>query len=393
MSRQLISRSADLQRLREEGYDVEIRSAHLLVKHVPYVTQEKEVKFGVLISTLNLAGDTTARPETHVAFFAGETPCNADGTPLNQLIIGGAHQLAADVSANFQFSSKPVGTNGYVDYHEKMSAYVNMLGAPAAAIDPAATAKTFPVIEDDDPDSPFNYVDNASARAGIAVIAEKLQLGRIAIVGLGGTGSYILDLVAKTPVREIHLFDGDALEQHNAFRAPGAPSLEQLQAKPPKVEHLAAQYTPMRTGIFTHPEYINAANVDELREMAFVFVAIDAGAAKRLVIDNLDEYGIPFVDVGMGVYEADGALGGQLRTTASTPAMREHVAARISFADGAEDEDDYHQNIQIAELNALNAALAVIRWKKLFGFYADFGREHNSVYTIVDNFLVNDDHG
>jgi tRNA A37 threonylcarbamoyladenosine dehydratase len=46
---------------------------------------------------------------------------------------------------------------------------------------------------------------------------------------MGGTGSYILDLVAKTAVMEIHLFDGDDFNQHNAFRAPGAASLEDLE--------------------------------------------------------------------------------------------------------------------------------------------------------------------
>ena len=44
MSRQLISHSADLKRLREEGYDLEIRNGYLLVKDVPYVNSRKEVK-------------------------------------------------------------------------------------------------------------------------------------------------------------------------------------------------------------------------------------------------------------------------------------------------------------------------------------------------------------
>src|SRR5581483_356266 len=36
MSRQLISRSPDLQRLENEGYNLEIRSGYLLVRDVPY---------------------------------------------------------------------------------------------------------------------------------------------------------------------------------------------------------------------------------------------------------------------------------------------------------------------------------------------------------------------
>jgi hypothetical protein len=56
-------------------------------------------------------------------------------------------------------------------------------------------------------------------------------------------------------------------------------------------------------------------------------------------------------------------------------------------------ENDYSHNIQIAELNALNAALAVIKWKKLCGFYQDLEREHCSVYTINGNHIANEDQG
>ena len=66
------------------------------------------------------------------------------------------------------------------------------------------------------------------------------------------------------------------------------------------------------------------------------------------------------------------------------------TAQRVSFADGNA-QDEYHQNIQIAELNALNAALAVIRWKKHCGFYHDLEHEHDTTYAIDGNQLVNED--
>ena len=68
----------------------------------------------------------------------------------------------------------------------------------------------------------------------------------MAIVGLGGTGSYILDFLAKTPVQHIHLFDGDRFLQHNAFRSPGAPSLEELQEELSKVGWFQRIYSRMR---------------------------------------------------------------------------------------------------------------------------------------------------
>jgi hypothetical protein len=52
----------------------------------------------------------------------------------------------------------------------------------------------------------------------------------------------------KTAVSEIHVFDGDVVLQHNAFRAPGAPTLSQLQAKPQKVNHLFELYSNMHSG-------------------------------------------------------------------------------------------------------------------------------------------------
>jgi hypothetical protein len=199
-----------------------------------------------------------------------------------------------------------------------------------------------------------------------------------------------LDLVAKTPVSEIHLFDGDDFTNHNAFRSPGAPSVEQLRAKPQKVSYFTEQYSRMRRKIVPHDHFIDAANVDLLREMDFVFVCVDSGDAKKVIVERLQQYGKPFIDVGMGVYETDARLAGIVRVTASTISQREHVQKRVSLADGNGD-DDYARNIQIADLNALNAALAVIKWKKLFGFYVDLENEHHSTYTINGNVLTNED--
>jgi tRNA A37 threonylcarbamoyladenosine dehydratase len=91
-------------------------------------------------------------------------------------------------------------------------------------------------------------------------------------VGLGGTGSYILDLVAKTPVAEIHLYDGDKFLQHNAFRSPGAVSREELEETPNKADHFAAVYGRMHPGVIAHPVYVDETNAETLRKADFVFL-------------------------------------------------------------------------------------------------------------------------
>jgi hypothetical protein len=188
----------------------------------------------------------------------------------------------------------------------------------------------------------FKYIDTASTRAEIGAVTAKLAtVKKVAIVGLGGTGSYVLDLVAKTPVREIHLFDGDDFLQHNAFRSPGAPSLEELVAKPKKAAYLKGIYDKMRNGIFVHERLHRAGKRGRLRDMSFVFMCLE-GPAKQLIVEKLEEFGLPFIDVGMGVYLSEGSLGGILRVTTSTPAQRDHVRKRVSFADDA-DRNEYDQ--------------------------------------------------
>jgi hypothetical protein len=221
-----------------------------------------------------------------------------------------------------------------------------------------------------------------------------LERRKVVIIGQGGSGGYVLDFVAKTPVEEIHTYDGDSLRQHNAFRAPGAASGEDLAAVMPKAAYFAAIYSKMRRGIIHHPSHVDASNIDELRDADFVFICIDDGPAKAFLIEKLEEFGRSFIDVGMGIFLQDGSLGGSLRTTTSTPAKRDHIRGkkRISLAK-ADGPNEYDRNIQVAELNALNAAMAVIKWKKLWGFYIDLEREHHSTYAIDGNDITNEDQG
>ena len=393
MSPELISHSPDLKQLQDDGYDVGIRANHLVISQVPYVNAKREVKYGTLVSELTLADDrTTAKPGTHVVYFIGDYPCNRDGSEISAIRHrNGPIPIDKDFVANYGFSNKPA--EGYRDYHHKMTRYIEIISHPAQAIDPTVSAITFSAASPSPADeSVFLYRDTASSRAGIYAITRKLELNRVGIVGLGGTGSYVLDLVAKTPVKEIHLFDGDQFHLHNAFRAPGAAPLDVMRSKPTKVSYFTDQYSKFRRKIIPHDYFIDGNNVNELSTMEFVFLCIDAGDVKKLIVEKLEQSGLPFIDVGMGIYEADGGLAGAVRTTTSTPNQREHLRKRVSMGDG-NIQDEYSRNIQIADLNALNAALAVIKWKKLFGFYIDLDHEHHSTYTLNGNALLNEDLG
>ena len=213
---------------------------------------------------------------------------------------------------------------------------------------------------------------------------------KIGIIGLGGTGCYILDLVAKTPVDEILLFDSDEFLMHNAFRAPGAPAIETLNAQQKKVDYFASIYSQMRRGIIAYPENVTEKNIELLNGLSYVFVCIDSNSARSMIISKLKQFGVTFIDVGLGVNMVDENLIGQLRVTVGTPSKYDHIPNRI----GAEEIEDneYSTNIQIADLNALNALIAVVKWKKLSGFYQDLKEEHNSTFTINTGQLIHEDH-
>jgi molybdopterin/thiamine biosynthesis adenylyltransferase len=382
MQLSLISHSPDLIRLIDDGYEVQVQDGLLLVHHIPYVNSERTVAYGTLVSELTLAGEVTTRPGNHVAQFAGGIPCDVDGKPLEKIINSTGRAIAgANLEVHCSFSSKP--PDGYADYYLKMTSYAAMISAPANVIEPSATARTFRVHESDSSDSPFAYLDTASARIGISAIGTRLAVSKVAVVGLGGTGAYILDLLAKCPIRELHLYDGDRLLQHNAFRSPGAIGLEELQGAPFKAEFYAGVYGRLHRGLVAHAYYIDQFNVNELAEMDFVFIAIDSSSARSLIIAELTSFRVAFIDVGMGVIEVDGRLTGLLRTTKSGADAR-----YFPMAD-SDQPNEYATNIQIAELNALNATLGVLLWKKHVGFYFDDEHAHHSVYHIDGNAIVN----
>lgn len=384
-----INRSPDLKRLRDEGFEIEVKGGYLIVHHIPYVNSNREVKLGKLITSLSLNNDVTIRPDNHVINFMGEYPCNNDGSFITAIQHSAQlnEQLFDSIVINFSFSNKP--PNGYNNYYDKVVRYAEIISAPAKSIDKTTTANTFKVIIDSDDASVFNYIDSNSSRANIYQLNYKFKGQRVAIIGLGGTGSYILDLVAKTPVEEILLFDSDEFLQHNAFRAPGAASIDDLNKRSKKVEYYSEIYSKMRKGIKPYSEKITENNIDLLYGLDYVFICIDSNSARSMIISKLKTFGVTFIDAGLGVTVVDENLIGQLRVTVGTPSKYDHIPDRIGSS--SMEDDEYATNIQIADLNALNAVMAVIKWKKLSGFYQDLKQEFNSTFTINTSQLISED--
>ena len=386
---QLVRNSPDLSRLVNEGYAVRIQAGHLLIEGVPFVSNEQQVQRGTMICPLDTQGDTAVKPANHVMWFAGGMPCDKQGTELATLIHArGPVTMAEDIVADCSFSQKP-SPEGYVNYYDKVVTYIGLVVGHAQVLQPGATATTFKPVTTDEEESVFRYIDTASSRAGISAHTDKLTLPKAAIVGLGGTGSYLLDLLAKLPITELHLYDADVFATHNAFRAPGAASIEELNKCQAKVHHHAGRYEPLRRGIHPHPVYVTAENVDDLLAMDFVFLCMDPNEDKKLIVDRLSDSRVPFIDTGIGILNHTTGLGGLIRVTTSLPGKRTHIDNGHLISYGTGGDGEYESNIQVAELNALAAVLAVIAFKKKFGFYRDEEHELHTLYAIDGNYLAN----
>ncbi len=395
MSAIQISRSLDLMRLQDEGYAIQIVEGigvHLLIHNIPYVNRDCQISRGTLVSPIiDLTSDGITRGplQNHQTWWIGEQPCTREGVPMESIVCEKlTRELGDGITTHFGFSQKPLNNVPYANYYAKMTRYIDIISNQAIALDSTLTYRTSQLTQLVGGDSVFRYADTSSSRCGIGKASENLTATKIAIIGLGGTGSYILDLIAKTHVREIHLFDRDQFKQSNAFRAPGAATPETLKTQPFKVDYFVDIYSNMRNGIIAHKEHVTVDNINSLAGFDFAFICVDDPQASQVIINGLLQLGVPFIVVGIDVRTTpNGELTGQVSTTLASNQMNKHLPLFVSTATGQVNHM-YESEIQIADLNALNAVLAVIRWKKFCGFYRDEINDINSTYVIDTHALT-----
>lgn len=392
MSQEPISRSRDLARLQAEGYSLETRDGYLIIHHVVYLNCAKQILSGILVMPLTMSGNTVIKPSDHTASWCGERPCYEDGTPIASLVNSESRKDFGNGITGSYYLSCHLDGREYSDYYEKVHTYVSLISTPARQLDPVECRRIeIPSVIRSMDSGPFLYMDTNSSRANLVGINTRLKGQVIGIVGMGGTGSYLLDFIAKTPVKEIHIYDGDEFNSHNAFRAPGAASEEDLSARPMKVDYFSCYYSRMRNGIIPHPEYLIASNTSALESCDFVFICVDSKESRTLIADYLVAKGIPFIDSGIGLNIVNDRLIGQTRVTSGFKGNYSHI--KDAFSCDADSEDVYSTNIQVSEINALAAIFAVMKWKKQMEYYADTSLELNSLYSIDTNTITHSNYG
>ncbi len=222
---------------------------------------------------------------------------------------------------------------------------------------------------------PFKIPNTFEARAAIGPVQDRIRDQRIAIIGLGGTGAYILDLVAKTPVRDIHLLDSDHVDWHTFMRAPAAPTDDEIERlkkhRVDKVVYYRAKYDSLREGIHAHPVRVDSstgfAEFLAKHPVDYAFVCIDQrkdcdSPRQDVVYAALTEARIPFIDSGVSITLENDSVRGAVTTSAYAPGSLQWKDAIPNARIGG-DAPGY-RNVQLPEVNALAAALAVMEWRR-----------------------------
>lgn len=382
MSHPLINLDPDFARLQDEGYDIEVRGGYFLVHHVPFLGKDGKLQFGDLRINLRMSGSQILPPTVHTAYWWKERPCIESGDYIPSL---GDLRENADFGngllPSFMFSLYP--DNGmYKSYYDKAVSYYNTIAGPALHKFPDALREVKARLIIPEEESSLNYIDTNSSKSNLSHMNQLFKTQRVAIVGLGGTGAYVLDYLAKLDLKEIALYDGDEFNSHNAFRAPGAPSVKTLESRMSKCEYLASIYSNMNNAIQWHVEMIGVSNIHKLYDYDIVFICIDSNAARNFITRNLADHNVSFIDSGLGLFVTESSVGGNVRVTTAFTGCYDHLKDAFGDSDLDNEDNPYKTNVQIAELNSVAAAFSVIKWKQMLGFYTTYDNILNKVFNV-----------
>lgn len=379
---ELASHNPFIRELEGQGYLVDFINGYFIIYGLPYLDKDGALKHGDWASPVDLTNWVLDPPSNHQVWFRGGRPHDQKGRELR--LGGGPHQVkvAEGFVTDYSFSYKLLELGQmrqYRSFEEKVYTYLDTITAPAMAVYPEATPLRGIEVKAAAQGSPLRFPDTFSSRYHMSDVSSLLRGKKVAIIGLGGTGSYILDFIARTQLDRIALFDDDKVQVHTIFRMPGfIPRAIGMT----KVEALAQQYGNWHAGVDPVTERITAQNVERLREFDFVFVSVDDGPSRLYVVDWLSSNGIPFVDCGMGLNRSVVGLNGVVRVTGIDRTAFERTVHTPYLPTSNIKDEEYRRQAQIAELNALNAALAVIRFKQHFKV---FDREGGSIWYTFES--------
>jgi len=158
----------------------------------------------------------------------------------------------------------------------------------------------------------------------------QLQRLRIGVVGLGGTGSVVVQQLAHLGVAEFLLIDPDVLEISNLNRVVGAQPSDVGQAKVDIAARMLHRINPAASIQTQQGDVIRAGVAIELRDVDVIFGCTDSHGSRAVLQQLAYQYLLPYFDVGTVIAVREGTIthiSGQARLLA--PGLACHTCAGL----------------------------------------------------------------
>jgi hypothetical protein len=154
------------------------------------------------------------------------------------------------------------------------------------------------------------YRDNSSGTTADALARQTAAFGklfvdnlrslRVAVVGLGGTGSPTVTLLARSGVGELILIDPDDLEESNLNRVRGA-ARSDVGTNKAQLQERYLRSLDLGAAVAAVPSYVDSpSGVDALASSDVIFGCTDDQIGREVLSLTTYAYAQAYIDVGLG---------------------------------------------------------------------------------------------
>ncbi len=207
---------------------------------------------------------------------------------------------------------------------------------------------------------------------------ERIGRCRVAVVGLGGLGSHLVQQLAYLGVRRFALLDGDVVETTNLNRLIGAGPDDVGRGKAEVVEQELRRIAP-EVEVQADPAHFDPTEPSAgLDDVDVLFGCVDEDPARAALVGFTSRNRIPYLDLASDV-TPEGEFGGRIvfsldgeRCLSCLGELDRHALARAQMSDSQREADDRIYGIDrsalessgpsVVSVNGVVASLAVVEF-------------------------------
>lgn len=164
------------------------------------------------------------------------------------------------------------------------------------------------ILSNPDVAGPVSNEHDRQVRALGAGAQNVLETLRVAMVGLGGTGSIVAQQLVHLGVQDFILIDPDVVEQTNLNRLAGAAPSDVGATKVAIAERYIRRVRPTATVTGLSEDVVTVGTAKKVCDADIIFCCTDSHGSRAVLQQISYQYLIPCIDMGNVIAVADGAI-------------------------------------------------------------------------------------